>query len=93
LRKLYILLSHPASDIYYKRLPILVQPEYIKKALLAEKHVFSEKAIAKDYATAKGLIDWYHNSIDSKSVFWGVAKNYRFIDSLSTFLRLLKAVC
>jgi predicted dehydrogenase len=50
--------------------------------LLAEKHVLSEKPIAKDYATAKGLIDWYHNSIDSKSVFWGVAENYRFIDSL-----------
>jgi predicted dehydrogenase len=70
------------SDSSHDRLPILVQPEYIKKALLAGKHVLSEKPIAKDYETAKGLIDWYHGNIDSKTVFWGVAENYRFIDSL-----------
>jgi len=91
LRKLYILLSHPASDIYYNRLPILVQPDYIKKALLAGKHVLSEKPIAKDYATAKGLIDWYHSNTDSKSVFWGVAENYRFIDSLQHASSIVKS--
>lgn len=63
-------------------MPILVQPDFIKKALLAGKHVLSEKPIAKDYETAKGLIDWYHSKIDSKKVFWGVAENYRFIESL-----------
>ena len=42
-----------------RRLPILVQPDFIKKALSAGKHVLAEKPIAKDVATATELLDWY----------------------------------
>ena len=63
-------------------LPIPAQPDYIREALRAGKHVLSEKPIAQDLETAKGLLDWYHQNIDTKKVTWGVAENYRFFDSI-----------
>jgi len=65
-------------------LPILTQPEYIKKAILAGKHVLSEKPIAKDLETAKELIEWYgkNNTIDGKQIRWSVAENFRYMESL-----------
>ncbi|KAF1958014.1 NAD(P)-binding protein [Byssothecium circinans] len=60
-------------------LPILVQPEYIKKALSAGKHVLAEKPIAKDVATAVELIDWYKKNISGPT--FSIAENFRFIDS------------
>ncbi|CAI7577189.1 unnamed protein product [Penicillium viridicatum] len=60
-------------------LPILVQPDFIQKALLAGKHVLSEKPIAKDVATAQELLKWYKSTIDTSKVFWAVAENFRYI--------------
>ncbi|CAG7954677.1 unnamed protein product [Penicillium nalgiovense] len=60
-------------------LPILVQPEFIRKALLAGKHVLSEKPIAKDVATAQELLQWYKSNIDTSKVFWAVAENFRYM--------------
>lgn len=60
-------------------LPILVQPEFIKKALTAGKHVLSEKPIAKDVATAQELLKWYKSSIDSSKIFWVVGENFRYL--------------
>lgn len=60
-------------------LPILTQPEYIKKAIAAGKHVLSEKPIAKDIATAKELVAWYHQN--AKGVTWAVAENFRYLAS------------
>jgi predicted dehydrogenase len=61
-------------------LPILVQPEYIKKALAAGKHVFAEKPIAKDFATAQELLSWTQDSSNTSATYT-VAENFRFIDS------------
>lgn len=61
------------------RLPILVQPEFIKKALLAGKHVISEKPIAKDIAEAQELLQWYRTNIDTAKVLWAVGENYRYM--------------
>lgn len=60
-------------------LPIPRQPEFIRKALLAGKHVMSEKPIAPTVKDAKDLIRWYKSEIDSAKVFWCVAENYRFL--------------
>lgn len=60
-------------------LPIPAQPEFIKQALLAGKHVLSEKPVAKDLATAQELMKWYHDQIDVSKVTWGVAENFRFL--------------
>ncbi|KAJ5611788.1 hypothetical protein N7528_008893 [Penicillium herquei] len=60
-------------------LPILIQPDFIKQALLAGKHVLSEKPIAKDVATARELMEWYHAHIDTNKVIWAVGENFRYL--------------
>lgn len=62
-------------------LPIKNQPEYIRKALLAGKHVLSEKPVAENVKDAKDLIGWYRSEIDTKKVTWGVAENFRYLAS------------
>jgi predicted dehydrogenase len=64
-------------------LPILNQPTYIRKALLAGKYVLSEKPIAENMKDAIELLQWYRKEIDSNKVFWSVAENYRFLNSFN----------
>ncbi|KAL5119963.1 hypothetical protein ACEQ8H_002061 [Pleosporales sp. CAS-2024a] len=61
-------------------LPIPIQPEYIKKALAAGKHVLAEKPIAKDMATAQDLLAWTKSPSNTSAVYT-VAENFRFLDS------------
>ncbi|PYH41616.1 60S ribosomal eL32 domain-containing protein [Aspergillus saccharolyticus JOP 1030-1] len=70
-------------------LPILAQPEYIKQALSAGKHVLSEKPIAKDLATAQELLQWYEANVDTTKTLWAVAENYRY---LAKFIRTAEEV-
>ena len=62
-------------------LPIMVQPAFIKQALSAGKHVFAEKPVAGDVATATELIAWYHSSIDTVKVTLGIAEQFRYLNS------------
>ncbi|KAF3928939.1 hypothetical protein AA313_de0206724 [Arthrobotrys entomopaga] len=57
-------------------LPIIQQPEFIKKALLAGKHVLSEKPVAKDLAAANQLIRW--KKTHAPEPIWSVAENFRY---------------
>ncbi|KAF5250803.1 hypothetical protein FANTH_4075 [Fusarium anthophilum] len=59
---------------------ILVQPQLIRKALRAGKHVLSEKPIAQDTETAMDLVQWYNSQ--SSPPIWAVAENFRFNESL-----------
>jgi len=67
--------------LLHVRLPIPNQPEYIRAALTAGKHVLSEKPVAENVIDAQELITWYHSDIDDKKVNWSVAENFRYLNS------------
>jgi predicted dehydrogenase len=69
-----------ASPLILHSLPILAQPEYIKKALAAKKHVLAEKPIAKDLDTAQELLSWIKAPSNTTATY-SVAENFRFLDS------------
>lgn len=64
-------------------LPIVVQPTFIRQALSAGKHVLAEKPLAKDVATGKELIDFYHSlpqpEGDASPVTFGIAEQFRYL--------------
>lgn len=60
-------------------LPILVQPDFIKQALKAGKHVLAEKPLAKDVATGKELVDWYNKEINTTKVNFSIAEQFRYL--------------
>lgn len=62
-------------------LPIVSQPQFIEAALSAGKHVLAEKPIAKDVATAKALIERYHQikKQGNGAVTLSIAENFRFM--------------
>ena len=62
-------------------LPILTQPEFIEAALVAGKHVLSEKPIAGDVKRAEQLIKFYKSDKVKGGATWAVAENFRFLDS------------
>ncbi|KAJ5041157.1 uncharacterized protein L3040_005708 [Drepanopeziza brunnea f. sp. 'multigermtubi'] len=62
-------------------LPILAQPEFIEQALIAGKHVLSEKPIAGDIKRAEELIQFYKGERVKHGATWAVAENFRFLDS------------
>ncbi|KAE8406352.1 hypothetical protein BDV37DRAFT_243007 [Aspergillus pseudonomiae] len=70
-------------------IPILVQPEFIRKALIAGKHVLSEKPIAKDLSAAQDLINLHNSRIVSSKTVWAVAENWRY---MSKFVRAAQEV-
>ena len=64
------------------RLPIANQKDYIRAALVAGKHVLSEKPVAENLKDAHELIEWYREDLGMKAT-WHVAENWRFLDSIA----------
>lgn len=75
-KNLTALLARSDIDAVVVVLPILVQPDIIKQAIQAGKHVLSEKPVAKDVATANELIQWYQ--AHKGKTLWGVAEQMRY---------------
>ena len=68
-------------------MPILSQPEYIRAALSAGKHVLPEKPVAENLEDAKALIKWYHSNIDTNNATLCVAENFRYLNTDSIMPR------
>ncbi|KAG7140962.1 hypothetical protein HYQ45_002343 [Verticillium longisporum] len=73
------LLERSDVDAIIVSLPIANQPPYIRKALLAGKHVLSEKPVAENVKDAVELIKWYRSEI--KGLSWTIGENWRFLKS------------
>ncbi|KAH8668775.1 hypothetical protein BX600DRAFT_263060 [Xylariales sp. PMI_506] len=66
-------------------LPIPTQPDFVKRALQAGKHVLCEKPVAKDVATAEDLIAFYHALPAAGSgvkATLSIAEQYRYLNAL-----------
>ncbi|PCG91202.1 Hypothetical protein PENO1_095010 [Penicillium occitanis (nom. inval.)] len=83
------LLERSDIDAVFIALPITAQPDIIRAAWKAGKHVLSEKPIAKDSTVAKQLIADYE-LYKAKGLIWGVAENFRFIDPITYGTEQLK---
>jgi len=77
-RNLNDLLSRTDIHAVIIALPIKNQPDYVRRALAAGKHVLSEKPVAENIEEARGLIEWYEKEVLPRGVTWGVAENVRF---------------
>ncbi|KAF2767744.1 NAD(P)-binding protein [Teratosphaeria nubilosa] len=75
------LLARPDISALIIALPILVQPDFIKQALQAGKHVLAEKPLAKDVETGRDLIAFYHKLRSSSNVTFGVAEQFRYFSA------------
>ncbi len=78
-RALADLLARTDISAVVVALPILAQPEFVRAALAAGKHVLAEKPIAKDVATAQELIA-YASSEDIRrtGATLSIAENQRY---------------
>ncbi|RPA88228.1 NAD(P)-binding protein [Ascobolus immersus RN42] len=76
--KLDALLARDDIKAVVIALPILTQPEVIKKCILAGKHVLSEKPVAPTVAEAVELLEWYNKNSNGGDTIWSVAENFRF---------------
>ncbi|KFY00135.1 hypothetical protein O988_03504 [Pseudogymnoascus sp. VKM F-3808] len=60
-------------------LPILVQPDIIRRCFAAGKHVLSEKPVAKDVHTARLLMEDYTKHFAGQGIIFSVAEQFRFM--------------
>jgi len=56
-------------------LPITAQPDLIRAAWKAGKHVLSEKPVGKDVKSARALVEEYEKEWAAKGIVWRVAES------------------
>jgi predicted dehydrogenase len=78
------LLKRSDIDGVILALPIIDQPSYIEKALVAGKHVLAEKPIAKNIETAVKLIEFYKKVSTETKATLAIAENFRFMKGFIT---------
>ncbi|KAK8854856.1 hypothetical protein IAR55_003595 [Kwoniella newhampshirensis] len=69
-------LNDPEIDAVLLVLPITAQPELVRKAWKAGKHVLSEKPLGKDVEEARRLVEEYEKVYKPKGLIWRIAENY-----------------
>ncbi|OWT39076.1 NAD-binding Rossmann fold oxidoreductase family protein [Cryptococcus neoformans Bt1] len=69
-------LANKEIDAVLFVLPITKQPDLVRKAWKAGKHVLSEKPLARDVKEAVELIEEYERDYKPKGLIWRVAENY-----------------
>ncbi|TFK86224.1 oxidoreductase family protein [Polyporus arcularius HHB13444] len=75
-RSLDSLLARPDIKAVIVVLPITLQPDIVRKALAAGKHVLSEKPVAPDVASGRALIEEYEAKYKPQGLVWRVAENF-----------------
>ncbi|KAK0958438.1 hypothetical protein LTS01_021887 [Friedmanniomyces endolithicus] len=70
------LLSRDDVQAVIIALPIMNQPEFIRKALEKGKHVLAEKPLAKDVATGRELVEWYRGNVDTGKLRLGLRSSF-----------------
>jgi len=69
-----VILQDPAIDAIVMVLPFMYQPDIIRRAWKAGKHVLSEKPIERDTKAAMALVREYEENWASKGLVWRVAE-------------------
>ncbi|KAL1891837.1 hypothetical protein Sste5346_007381 [Sporothrix stenoceras] len=87
-----VLLARTDIQAVIVSLPILTQPDIIRKALAAGKHVLSEKPVAPDVKGAQELIKYYDSLPTANRPIWSVAENFRFLPVLHDAANKLKDI-
>ncbi|KAL1956917.1 hypothetical protein VTO42DRAFT_6664 [Malbranchea cinnamomea] len=59
-------------------LPILVQPDVVRRSLAAGKHVLCEKPIAKDVSDAAELVAEYERVYAPRNLVFSIAEQFRY---------------
>ncbi|ODO05492.1 hypothetical protein I350_04543 [Cryptococcus amylolentus CBS 6273] len=72
-------------------LPITKQPDLVRRAWKAGKHVLSEKPLGRDVREAKELVEEYEKVYKPKDLIWRVAENYAHEPVLRWAADLLKS--
>jgi predicted dehydrogenase len=69
-----VILQDPTIDAIVMVLPFMYQPDIIRRAWKAGKHVLSEKPIERDVNAAMALVREYEENWAPKGLVWRVAE-------------------